>query len=113
MYPYNLPLAKKTHYTYGTLNELELFCLPLDMQEFLRRYRAPKKETAIAKQIPITEENMQMIDRVARVIPIIRRWRGSSRFLGELGRSPFYSRPQAHCQKRGAERVSIYYREKL
>ena len=113
MYPYNLPLAKKTHYTYGTLNELELFCLPLDLQEFLRRYRAPQQETAIAKQIPITEENMQMIDRVARVIPIIRRWRGSSRFLGELGRSPFYSRPQAHCQKRGAERVTIYYREKL
>jgi len=100
-------------YTYGTIDKLERFCLPLDVQEFLRRYRAPKKETAIAKQIPITDENMQMIDRIASMIPIIRRWRGSSRFLGELGNSPFYVRPQAHCQKRGAERVSIYYREKL
>ena len=100
-------------YTYGALGDLEIFCLPLDVQEFLRRYKAPQQETAIAKQIPITEENMQMIDRVAEVIPIIRRWRGSSRYLGEIGESPYYARPQAHCQKQGAERVTIYYREKL
>ena len=101
-----------TDYTYGTVSELELFCLPVDMQEFIRRHRAPPKERAIAKQIPITEENIAMIDRIARMIPIIRRWRGSSRFLGEIGQSAFYCRPRAHCQKRGAERVTIYYREK-
>ena len=102
-----------TDYTYGTVSELELFCLPVDMQEFIRRHRAPQKERAIAKQIPVTEENIAMIDRIARMIPIIRRWRGSSRFLGEIGKSPFYRRPQAHCQKVGAEQVTIYYREKL
>lgn len=102
-----------TDYTYGTLSELELFCLPEDLQEFIRRHRAPQKERAIAKQIPITEDNMEMIDRIARMIPITRRWRGSSRFLGEIGKSHFYARPQAHCQKLGAERVTIYYRERL
>jgi hypothetical protein len=102
-----------TTYTYGTMGDLELFCLPVDLQEFIRRHRAPQKERAIAKQIPITEENMEMIERIARLVPITRRWRGSSRFLGEIGKSPFYSRPRAHCQKRGAERVTIYYREKL
>jgi hypothetical protein len=102
-----------TTYTYGTIGELELFCLPVDLQEFIRRYRAPQKERAIAKQIPITEENIEMIKRIAKVIPIIRRWRGSSRFLGEIGESPYYARPHAYCQKRGAERVTIYYREKL
>jgi hypothetical protein len=107
------PGTMSTNYTYGRLSELELFCLPADLQEFIRRYKAPQKELAIAKQIPITEENMRMIDRVARVIPIIRRWRGSSRFLGEIGESPYYARPHAYCQKRGAERVTIYYRERL
>ena len=102
-----------TDYTYGTVSELELFCLPADLQEFIHRYRAPPKERAIAKQIPITEENIATIKKIARVTPIIRRWRGSSRFLGEIGESPYHARPHAYCQKRGAERVSIYYREKL
>ena len=100
-------------YTYGTIDKLERFCLPPEQQAFLNQYPVQPEERALAKDIPITDENMQMIDRIASMIPIIRRWRGSSRFLGELGNSPFYVRPQAHCQKRGAERVSIYYREKL
>ena len=33
-----------TDYTYGTVSELELFCLPVDLQEFIRRHRAPQKE---------------------------------------------------------------------
>ena len=102
-----------THYTYGTLGEVELFCLPVWIQDFIKKYPAPRDERAFAKNIPVTEENIATIKKIAKVIPIIRRWRGSSRFLGEIGESPYYARPHAYCQKRGAERVTIYYREKL
>ena len=104
---------KTTHYTYGDLTPLQIFCLPTWIQEFIKKFPAPDKERAFAKDIPITAENMAIIDRIAKVMPIIRRWRGSSRFLGEIGESQYYCRPHAYCQKRGAERVSLYYREKI
>jgi len=56
---------------------------------------------------------MATIKRIAQVIPIIRRWRGSSRYLEEFGKPPYYYRPYAYCHKRGAERVSLYYRERI
>ena len=102
-----------TRYTYGDLTPLQIFCLPAWIQDFIRQYPAHPKERAFAKDIPVTDENMATIKQIAKVIPIIRRWRGSSRFLGEIGESPYYERPYAYCQKRGAERVSLYYREKI
>ena len=102
-----------THYTYGDLKPIQIFCLPIWIQDFIRQYPAHPKERAFAKDIPVTAENMAMIKRIAKVIPIIRRWRGSSRYLGEIGESPYYERPIAYCQKRGAERVSLYYRENI
>jgi len=104
---------KTTHYTYGKLDPLQLFCLPTWIQDFIKQYPAPASERAFAKNIPVTAENMATIKRIAKVIPIIRRWRGSSRFLGEIGESLYYERPIAYCQKQGAERVSLYYRERI
>lgn len=104
---------KTTHYTYGKLDPLQLFCLPTWIQDFIKQYPAPASERAFAKNIPVTAENMAAIKRIAKVIPIIRRWRGSSRFLGEIGESQYYCRPIAYCQKQGAERVSLYYRERI
>jgi len=104
---------KTTYYTYGKLDPLALFCLPAEQQAFLRQYPSSKGEGSFAKNIPVTAENMAMIKRIAQVIPIIRRWRGSSRFLGEIGKSQYYNRPHAYCQKQGAERVSLYYRVKI
>ena len=108
------PPKKTAHYTYGDLDPLQIFSLPVWIQEFIKKYPAPDKERAFAKDIPITAENMAIVDRIARVIPIIRRWRGSSRYMGEIGdMADYYDRPVAYCQKRGAERVSLYYREKV
>lgn len=105
--------TKTTHYTYGDLSPLQIFCLPVWIQEFIKKYPAPESERAFAKDIPVTDENMSIIKQIARVIPLVRRWRGSSRFLGEIGKSLYYNRPIAHCQKQGAERVSLYYRERI
>ena len=109
------PRTKKTtHYTYGDLDPLQIFALPVWIQEFIRKYPAKDRERAFAKDIPVNDENMAIIDRIAKVIPIIRRWRGSSRYMGEIGdMADYYDRPVAYCQKRGAERVSLYYREKI
>jgi len=104
---------KTTYYTYGKLDPLALFCLPAEQQAFLRQYPSSKGEGSFAKNIPVTAENMATIKRIAQVIPIIRRWRGSSRYLEEFGKPPYYYRPYAYCHKRGAERVSLYYRERI
>jgi hypothetical protein len=110
---YQVEHKKTTHYTYGKLDPVQLFCLPVWIQDFIQKYSAHPNERAFAKDIPITEENMAVIKKIAKAIPIIRRWRGSSRFLGEIGKSQYYNRPHAYCQKQGAERVSLYYRERI
>jgi hypothetical protein len=110
---YRVEHKKTTHYTYGDLKPIQIFCLPVWVQDFIKKYPAHPNERAFAKNIPVTEENMAIIKRIAQVIPIIRRWRGSSRFLGEIGKSQYYCRPIAYCQKQGAERVSLYYRERI
>jgi hypothetical protein len=110
---YEVAQKKTTHYTYGQLDPVQLFCLPVWIQEFIKKYPAHPSERAFAKGIPVTAENMSVIKRIAQVIPLIRRWRGSSRFLGEIGKSQYYNRPHAYCQKEGAERVSLYYRERI
>ena len=119
VYKVDTRMKKTTHYTYGDLDPLQIFALPVWVQEFIKKYPARGKERAFAKDIPVNDENMAIIDRIAKVIPIIRRWRGSSRYLGskgpgeEMDMANYYDRPVAYCQKRGAERVSLYYREKL
>ena len=57
-------------------------------------------DKALAKQIPLTADNISIIDAIARVVPITRRYRGP-RLRGGFMRE---------CHKQDAERVSIYAR---
>ncbi|SVE18955.1 uncharacterized protein METZ01_LOCUS471809, partial [marine metagenome] len=45
------------------------FCLPLELQNWLNRYKAPGYEYAFAKDIPNTLDNHKMTNRIAKIIP--------------------------------------------
>jgi hypothetical protein len=75
------------------------FCLPTQLQQWIQQYRAPLPERAIVKQVPITEENLQLIQELSEIIPIRRRYRGP--------RSRGFCR---ECHRANAQRVSVYHR---
>lgn len=79
--------------------ELEAFVKYPQFYPFLKKYDAGD-EKALAKQIPLTPDNIAIIDGIAKVMPIIRRYRGP-RTRGGFMRE---------CHKQDAERVSIYAR---
>ena len=79
-----------------------MFCLPPDIYNWLRQYPAPEQEEAFAKDIPNTDFNHKMTDRLARYVQIRRKYRGKSRYG--------YTRPQAFCHKHGADRFALYNR---
>ena len=80
--------------------DLEQFVRYPQFYPFLKKYDAGD-EKALAKQIPLTPDNIAIIDGIAKVIPIIRRYRGP-RLRGGFTRE---------CHKQDAERVSIYARQ--
>ena len=88
------PKAKKSK-----MCELEAFVKYPQFYPFLKKYDAGK-ESALAKQIPLTPDNIAIIDAIAKVVPIQRRYRGP-RTRGGFMRE---------CHKQDAERVSIYAR---
>ena len=88
------PLTQKSK-----MDELEAFVKFPQFYPFLKKYDAGS-EQALAKQIPLTADNVAIIDAMAKVIPIIRRYRGP-RLRGGYMRE---------CHKQDAERVSIYAR---
>lgn len=88
------PKARKSK-----MEELEAFVKFPQFYPFLKKYDAGD-ERALAKQIPLTPDNIAIIDGIAKVIPIIRRYRGP-RLRGGYMRE---------CHKQDAERVSIYVR---
>jgi hypothetical protein len=79
--------------------ELEAFVKYPQFYPFLKKYDAGK-ESALAKQIPLTADNIAIIDAIAKVVPIQRRYRGPRRGGGLM----------RECHKQDAERVSIYAR---
>jgi len=81
------------------MDELEAFVKFPQFYPFLKKYDAGD-EKALAKQIPLTPDNIAIIDSIAKVIPITRRYRGP-RTRGGMMRE---------CHKQDAERVSIYAR---
>lgn len=81
------------------MDELEAFVKFPQFYPFLKKYDSGD-EKALAKQIPLTPDNIAIIDGIAKVIPIIRRYRGP-RTRGGFMRE---------CHKQDAERVSIYAR---
>ena len=84
------------------MDRLVKFCLPLDLQAWLKQYQAPQCERAFAKDIPNRWYDHQMANRLAKVLQIRRKYRGSS--------SVYYRRPTAYCHKNHANRFAIYER---
>jgi len=87
------------------MNKLIKFCLPIDMQNFLKQYPSSENEVAFAKGIPATEANHRIIDMIAKVIPLRRRYRGNSK--------PFYDRPQAFVHRQWADTIALYPKVKF
>jgi len=86
------------------MDPLVNFCLPLDLKSWINDYRAPSTEGALVKQVPLNEFNNSMIDRLSRIVPIVRRYRGP--------RSGYKTNSSRDCKKQYAERVSIYLKGK-
>ena len=91
------------------MDRLLKFCLPLDLQTWLKQYKAPQCESAFAKDIPNSFYNHQMASRLARVVKIRRKYRGASLFTDD-NRVKIYSRPSAYCHKKFADRFALYER---
>ena len=85
-----------------TMDRLIKFCLPKDLQAWLEQYKAPGYEYAFAKDIPTTKYNFMMTEKLAKIIPLRRKYRGKSRYG--------YTRPSAYCHKKFADRFAIYER---
>jgi len=81
------------------MDELEAFVKFPQFYPFLKKYDSGD-EKALAKQIPLTDDNIAIIDGIAKVMPIIRRYRGPRTRGGFM----------KECHKQDAERVSIYAR---
>ena len=80
------------------IDPLKWFCMPQDIKDWIGRYDSGK-EGSLVKQVPLTEANKNMIDRIAKIVPIVRRYRG-----------PRTKNRHRECHKRNAERVSVYIR---
>ena len=92
------------------MDRLIKFCLPKDIQAWLEQYKAPKYESAFAKDIPNSWYNHQMASRLAKVVKIRKKYRGASVFTINDDRVKVYSRPSAFCHKKFADRFAIYER---
>ena len=84
------------------IDTLKEWSLPLDLQEWLDKFRAPDCESAIAKDIPNTDYNISMNKWLNRYIKTRRKYRGSSR--------NGYRRPASFCHADMAERFAVYLR---
>jgi|TARA_B100001093_G_C26285993_1_gene783231 hypothetical protein len=84
------------------MDRLIKFCLPKDIQGWLDQYKAPGYEYAFAKDIPNTIDNHKMTNRLAKIIPLRRKYRGKSLYG--------YTRPASFCHKKFADRFALYER---
>ena len=91
------------------MDRLIKFCLPKDIQVWLEQYKAPTHESAFAKDIPNSWYNHQMAKRLAKVVKIRKKYRGSSLFIEE-GRVNVYKRPTSFCHRQFADRFALYIR---
>ena len=93
----------RKYYRVKKMDELEKFFLPPDIQSWIMRYDAGS-ERALVKQVPLTEDNITMIDRLADIMLITRRYRGPRHNSRNFTRD---------CPKKDAERVSVYLKERV
>ena len=80
------------------LDELKKFVMFPDFYDFFDKYDSGS-EASLVKQVPLTKENIRIIDEIASKVPIIRRYRG-----------PRSKNIHRECHKHMAERVSVYLR---
>ena len=92
----------RKYYRVKKMDELERFFLPPDIQSWILRYDAGS-EQALVKQVPLTPENISMIDRLAGMMLITRRYRGPRKNRNFC----------RDCVRADAERVSIYLKERV
>jgi len=97
------PTRNRTYYRVKKMDELERFLMPPDIQSWILKYDAGT-EQALVKQVPLTPDNISMIDRLAGMMPITRRYRGPRHNSRNFTRD---------CPKADAERVSIYLKERV
>ena len=71
-----------------------------DLVKWLEQYPAHENETAFAKGIPNTPENHEKINKIAKIIPLRRRYRGHSK--------TFYRRPRDFVHKQFADTIALY-----
>ena len=71
IYEYVMPQPKPSR---SKMDELEAFVKFPQFYPFLKKYDSGD-EKALAKQIPLTADNIAIIDGIAKVMPIIRRYR--------------------------------------
>ena len=76
--------------------------LPIDLQSWIERHRAPACESAVVKDVPYTDFNLSMNKWLNRYIKTRLKYRGSSR--------DGYRRPSSFCHKDYAERFAVYLR---
>jgi hypothetical protein len=93
----------RKYYRVKKMDELEKFFLPPDIQSWIMRYDAGS-EQALVKQVPLTPDNITMIDRLAGIMLVTRRYRGPRHNSRNFTRD---------CPKKDAERVSVYLRERV
>lgn len=87
------------HEKIDTLTE---WSLPIDLQSWIERHRAPACESAVVKDVPYTDFNLSMNKWLNRYIKTRLKYRGSSR--------DGYRRPSSFCHKDYAERFAVYLR---
>ena len=73
-----------------------------EIQTWLKQYEAPGYEYAFAKDIPTTKFNYMMTEKLAKIIPLRRKFRGPS--------TKNYRRPRDFCHKDNADRFALYFR---
>ena len=81
-------------------NKFSHFSLGTDMINWLEQYPSHSNETSFAKGIPNTEVNQSIIDRIAKFVPLRRRYRGNSK--------PGYRRPRDFVHKEFADTIALY-----
>lgn len=80
------------------IDPLKWFVMPTEIKQWINQYSS-STEGSLVKQVPLTEVNKNMIDRIAKIVPIVRRYRG-----------PRAKNRHRECHKHLAERVSVYIR---
>ena len=76
---------------------------PGNIIRWIKKYDSELEESLV-KQVPLTQENLNMIENLKKYVPIVRRYRGS-----RAGGTP----GSRECRKVNAKRVSIYVRQKF